>query len=30
VTALNISLAGKDRADRVAQCESLRNLVDTL
>ena len=30
VTALNISLAGKDSADRVAQCELLRNLVDTL
>ncbi len=30
VTSLNIGLAGQTRAERVAQCERLRNLVDTL
>ncbi len=30
VSSLNIGLAGQTRAERVAQCERLRNLVDTL
>jgi hypothetical protein len=30
VNALNVSLAGNTTAERVAQCERLRNLVDTL
>ena len=30
VTSLNVSFAGKTPAERVAQCERLRNLVDTL
>jgi hypothetical protein len=30
VTSLNVSFAGKTPAERVAQCEKLRNLVDTL
>lgn len=30
VNALNVSLAGADRAERVAQCERLRNLVDSM
>jgi F420-dependent oxidoreductase-like protein len=30
VSSLNISLAGSSREERVAQCERLRNLVDTM
>lgn len=30
VSALNVSFAGKDPADRVAQCERLKNLVETM
>lgn len=30
VNALNVSLAGKTSAERVAQCDRLRNLVDTM
>jgi F420-dependent oxidoreductase-like protein len=30
VSSLNISLAGRTREERVAQCERLRNLVDTM
>ena len=30
VSSLNIGLAGQTRAERVAQCEKLRNLVDSL
>lgn len=30
VNALNVSLAGSTTAERIAQCERLRNLVDTL
>ncbi len=30
VTSLNVSLAGRSTEERVAQCERLRNLVDTL
>ena len=30
VSSLNIGLAGQTRAERVAQCERLRNLVDSL
>ncbi len=29
-TSLNITLVGQDRAERVAQCEKLRNLVDSM
>jgi hypothetical protein len=30
VTSLNVSFAGADAAQRTAQCEKLRNLVDSL
>ena len=30
VSALNVSLAGKTTAERVAQCDKLRNLVDSM
>lgn len=30
VTSLNVSFAGKDSADRIAQCDRLRNLVETM
>ena len=30
VTSLNVSFAGADAAERAAQCENLRNLVDSL
>ena len=30
VTSLNVSFAGQDAAERTAQCEKLRNLVDSL
>lgn len=30
VTSLNVSFAGKDSADRIAQCHRLRNLVETM
>jgi len=30
VTSLNVSFAGADAEERAAQCEKLRNLVDSL